>query len=915
VCSSPPNKGRISILLHTWKMPRILSYTPSWLTRPSPGFQIFEGTPKIPTTAGARNTSSLPSGPLRTIACRGTQIFVAIGKEIRWSDLVLLKDYETERAARSRKETPLSDTGYPQSMFRVSTRFSICLVDGTDRSDQKLKTSLPGPIIQLRISTLGDYMAIVTNHTVHVAILPDSYELDPDAFQLKTFQLGPTVHVSETSPVVTALWHPLGELGRCLVTVTADAVVRLWEINKDNRDSFGDPALTLDLKKLGNAEFDGEDLEDPGFGFKAFGPDAIALETAGAAFGGLGQKRESPWSAMTLWLATTGGDVYALCPLLPAKWQAYPGLIDTLRKHSAVRTKEARDFPNKFTKDGDNLRMQTKWIEELMEQEPFLISTTLEGGQVMIYSRPNHPRPAPMLQGPFDHMLDEVDNISDLVVRNIRVGDEELEFETGEVLDDHEEDESDPLGATLVCLVTKPGKLHILLDLEGVEGQWLPSITPQNTPKKNSISPSAQKDDIPCLFPLESISLPAGTDQNLRTNFSPSFTADVQSPYAFFVTHSSGVSYFSMDKWAERLKDQLEDPVDAGSEIRLDTAIQTTKTVVEHLIRVEKDQNRTRSPIIPTCAVILDSDIGYFAMTSVDGLPNAVSLNTHYQQDVLRMSHGADEARQPKSQSPESDFIPEPRQSYQADNRFFEQSLAVAFAKNPCLRRPYYPLKENIRLSEATLDIMIQAHAIFGSEAKELGEGVARLFRACSRMQNEYKDQIQQIRHVATQVDGITGDDEEAYEADGREKGRARIEQRLDLVKQRQHKIDEKYKRIRKRLALLNERQMSDKEKTFAAEVDALAQSLKNRSSGDQGHRWKRIDEVKQLSAKLIERGKEVSPQQEALERSTMNGSTRRSVPTAFRKAKMDQVMELLDRETAMVESATDRLQRLGMDV
>lgn len=72
----------------------------------------------MPKTSRARNTS-LSSGPLRTIACRGTQIFVAMGKEIRWSDLVLLKDYETERAARSRKETPQSDTGYPQSMFRV----------------------------------------------------------------------------------------------------------------------------------------------------------------------------------------------------------------------------------------------------------------------------------------------------------------------------------------------------------------------------------------------------------------------------------------------------------------------------------------------------------------------------------------------------------------------------------------------------------------------------------------------------------------------------------------------------------------------------------------------------------------------------------------------------------------------------
>lgn len=33
-----------------------------------------------------------PPGPYRTIARRGTEIFVAVGKEIRWADLVYLKE-------------------------------------------------------------------------------------------------------------------------------------------------------------------------------------------------------------------------------------------------------------------------------------------------------------------------------------------------------------------------------------------------------------------------------------------------------------------------------------------------------------------------------------------------------------------------------------------------------------------------------------------------------------------------------------------------------------------------------------------------------------------------------------------------------------------------------------------------------
>jgi len=69
-------------------MPGVLKFTPTWLSRPSPGYNFFAPSHDSRPILESKNPASLP----RTVAHRGTEVFVAIGKELRWSDLVLLKE-------------------------------------------------------------------------------------------------------------------------------------------------------------------------------------------------------------------------------------------------------------------------------------------------------------------------------------------------------------------------------------------------------------------------------------------------------------------------------------------------------------------------------------------------------------------------------------------------------------------------------------------------------------------------------------------------------------------------------------------------------------------------------------------------------------------------------------------------------
>lgn len=91
-------------------MPKIISYTPSWLSRPSPGYHLFS---KSSTTQQSNGTASTKqneaniankfTGNRRTIARRGTELLVVVDDEIRWSDLCMLKDVWEETQQKGKK--------------------------------------------------------------------------------------------------------------------------------------------------------------------------------------------------------------------------------------------------------------------------------------------------------------------------------------------------------------------------------------------------------------------------------------------------------------------------------------------------------------------------------------------------------------------------------------------------------------------------------------------------------------------------------------------------------------------------------------------------------------------------------------------------------------------------------------------
>lgn len=125
-------------------MPKIKSYTPAWLLPPTPGHDLFAPDPNDASFYTSKSLSK--SVPRRTLARRGTEVFIAVGKEIRWADLVYLKERWEEKQTKARNGS------------RVKREESV------SPSDEELlrETIESGCAEGFRVSSFASYLGLFT---------------------------------------------------------------------------------------------------------------------------------------------------------------------------------------------------------------------------------------------------------------------------------------------------------------------------------------------------------------------------------------------------------------------------------------------------------------------------------------------------------------------------------------------------------------------------------------------------------------------------------------------------------------------------------------------------------------------------------------------------------------------------------
>ncbi|KAI6376562.1 hypothetical protein MCOR25_002772 [Pyricularia grisea] len=917
-------------------MVKITSYTPAWLNEPAIGHSLFAPPELDPRRSSYAPKGKPKAGPRRTIARRGTEVFVANGREIRWGDLVYLKENHQSRQSRGGVRIKREDSN-------GSGSFAIHEDDGPNagigssghaQGMRTIKTPVADDIRQLIISPHSNYLAVLTAHTVHVCLLPDPSHLtaeDSGPLKAKFWTLGPTTHVTSKSAIASALWHPLGVSGSCLVTVTDDAIVRVWEISAGDRWSFDSPTLAIDLRKLADGTSLDQDFSASiGAMNQGFSPDSFDMEVAAACFGGRGS---GSWSLMTLWVAMRGGDVYALCPLLPQKWAPPPALIPSLSVSVVAKVAAIEDDPAVSVSEKQLAQQQLEWMSDLDNQEPRIIEASVTEPASEIYTRPAKPGAIPKLQGPFDLDLEALgDDDLDLELTDIFVIGEK--GDTGDLMmeEDEEElaaDDSEGLSLSVICLISTSGQLRICLDLDGVQAQWLP-------PSKSKVSRFGATIDPPSLLTFQTMDVMRPME--ITSDAWPMFSEDVTSRYSFYITHPAGITLVSLAPWVFRLESELQGDSVAGADFRIDLLV--------------KGQSSTRDRIythkggpLAACVAINDPDLGHFILSGTPQAAVALTLDT------------PEDEFGPAVQAPSPSFaheedikplvICEPRPTFQPPDTLGEQNELSDFVKLARSSKYQAALTQpEIRLSPAILTLLTNAHQHVDAQTERINQAVSELFRRLQQLPAELHEQVLKMNMLKGKIDKIAGEDDVDPETGERIPDDERLRRRLDDVRERQKALAERMDRLKRQTSRAHSRELSDKEKAWIEEVKTLEASVlgswsdvvatsgeelqqQQQRTGAKIRQYRqRFDEVTRLKEELVRQAQALGQHQQQGQNQQRKGSPagdggraepgspstpNMKIPAEVRKAKIGQVMQLLERETALVEAVKSRLEKLSV--
>jgi nucleoporin NUP82 len=909
-------------------MPKIKSFAPSWLNEPSPGHKLFEQS-----SDDARISAGLPygkrpkPGPRRTIARRGTEVFVAVGKQIRWGDLAYLKEsWETKHARhgsgiRIKRESPEDSFGYDDEAaengtqgYRVSamglnTRLDI--LANTNPPTQTIKTPVADDIRQLVMSPNQDLLAVLTSHTVHICILPDSSHLfakDTTPFKPKFWTLGPTTHVTSRSAVVSALWHPLGVNGTALVTVTEDAVVRVWELSTADRWTFDAATLAVDLKRLADGTYLDQDFSSSVSATnKGFSPDAFDMEVAAACFPARGS---GGWSPMTLWVAMTGGDVYALCPLLPQRWAPPPTLVPALSVSIVARVAATEDDPEASAEARLLAQQQLEWMSDLDNQEPKIVETALGETAAEIYSRPARPGVIPRLQGPFEFDLnpeDEQDDeveLKDIYVIGEKARVADLMMGEEEELDMGDGDDGTGLSLTVICLLSTSGQVKICLDTEGVEAQWLP---PRSKHRSRLFAAPSQSPSLLTFQTFDTLKPVEVVPESF-----PMFSQDATSRYSFYITHPAGITFVSLAPWVFRLESELQEASGAGAEFRLDLLAKGQGSERERIYTQARGQSA-----LAAATAISDPDLGYFVLSATHNDPIVLFFDPPERVSAPRESPAAI-AEHVETPQPEVGW--EPRPLFHPSEVLDRSSALPPWIDHLKTGRRRPLLQQELRLSMATLEVFTEGHKVVAAEVDQINNAVAELFRKCQSLHGELKQQIVKANEAKQKIDRITGEDSADDEGPVSQDELAR--DRLRIVRERQEELASRMEKLKRKLGRATSRELSDKERAWADEVRALGDSILG-SEADQPSMstttrtkqpWKRFEEIKALRDALFAQAEQLQRVREGNDSETpASPLPSLKIPADVRRQKMTQIIGLLDRESALVDAVKARLERLSV--
>jgi nucleoporin NUP82 len=250
-----------------------------------------------------------------------------------------------------------------------------------------------------------------------------------------------------------------------------------------------------------------------------------------------------------------------------------------------------------------------------------------------------------------------------------------------------------------------------------------------------------------------------------------------------------------------------------------------TVSLRERIIEVDDGGSAAKgeSDHLASSLVFYDYDLGYLLLSHHASRPYAAIMDAPEVSlppiaDMGPIGSGA--------QAPTSPILPPKRPPYQVPSILYSDSPLEFFVEKHVPHRQRQSLKEQVRLSPATLDLVAAAHRILSAHTNALERAASDLFRRCERLQGEMKEQLKQLSDVAERIKGVSSDiGEDGQRREGSRSDEA-LDKRLNAAKERQAQLVERYESLRNKVLKSGGRPLSEKEKAWLSEVEALTTSL-----------------------------------------------------------------------------------------
>ncbi|KAJ1947902.1 hypothetical protein GGF37_000049 [Kickxella alabastrina] len=538
---------------------------------------IFSEPPQLPSVSSA--STSKPNGVRRErVAVRGTDFFVAVGSEVRWINLKACKDAFVKSESRRLG-----------ARDGVSKEDAVCGVEWFRLGCEALTFD----IRKLVINTNGKLLAAMGAQTVAVVVLPargatgrsggafDSARHDDDEAQQAHWVDCRSMALSNMSSaasarVVDVLWHAMSTAESHIAILYASGTLRLFDVS----ESVDEPEQTV-------AVFRG--------GFSADQTVSMSMGGAGAA----------GWARATVYVATTGGSIYALCPLLPQRCYADRAWLNALYETATldVREWQAEEYETNGTVVSPpelvEARAAVRWLEQVRE----LAGADNDDDRVCLalpaaLAQPLAPQ-GPFLMQPEPEPIGSYDSDSD------------SNSETGDVSDDASAvlRLETPGGLGLIAVAYCDAHVDIFADLEPVIGRWA------------DIKHAMRGRSLPVLATLASVDLAINslvtgdTTYNQRPSGAVALVGDPLSGSIFYALHSRGAHRIDLRTFGTLL-DRSVSQGDEASHAAMLERLAAAQPTVQCVVHTNPCNGERAMPVVGA-AVVDDIYLSYSLLALV----------------------------------------------------------------------------------------------------------------------------------------------------------------------------------------------------------------------------------------------------------------------------------------------------------